>query len=176
MSLLAKVVAHFGVRRVSFATVGGVALAVRGVARSTFDVDLFTLDTSVLVETFWAGLVREFAQVEVRRGDADDPLRGLIRLGSRDERPVDVVVGRGAWLEGIVTRAEPFAFLDVRIPVVRAADLVLLKLHAGGTQDLWDVRQLLDADRDGDVAHAVESHLAEVPRGAAIAWKRVREG
>ena len=27
--------------------------------------------------------------------------------------------------------------------VVRSRDLVLLKLYAGGTQDLWDVRELL---------------------------------
>jgi hypothetical protein len=174
MSLLRKVAEHFSLRRVAFATVGGVALAIRGIARSTFDVDLFTMDTAVLADPFWALLTRDGPSVEIRRGDADDPLRGLVRLVARDERPVDVVVGRGSWQGGVVDRAEPFAFLDVRLPVVRAADLVLLKLHAGGTQDLWDVRQLLDADRDGDLAFEVESHLAEAPKAAAIAWKRVR--
>jgi hypothetical protein len=176
MSLLGKVVAHLAVRRVPFAAVGGVALAVRGIARSTFDVDLLTMDATVLAEAFWAVVERDNAAIEVRRGDSDDPLKGLVRLTSRDERPVDVVVGRGAWQEGVVARAEPFALLDVRIPVVRASDLVLLKLHAGGTQDLWDVKQLLDTDQDGDMARQVQSRLAEVPRGAAIAWKRIREG
>lgn len=175
MSLLSKVVAHFALRRVPFAVVGGVALAIRGVARSTFDVDLLTSDGAVLTDPFWAIVERDGAAVEIRRGDADDPLRGLVRLTSRDERPVDVVVGRGSWQDGVVKRAEPFAFLDVRVPVARASDLVLLKLHAGGTQDLWDVRQLLDGDRDGEIAHEVESRLSEVARGAAIAWKRVRE-
>ena len=73
-------------------------------------------------------------------------------------------------------RAEPFSLLDARVPVVRASDLILLKLHAGGTQDLWDVKQLLDGDRDGEISHEVQSRLAEVPRGAAIAWKRLRGG
>jgi hypothetical protein len=176
MSLLSKVVAHLAVRRVAFAAVGGTALAVRGVARSTFDVDLLTMDTAVLAEAFWAVVERDNAAIEVRRGDADDPLKGLVRLTSRDERPVDVVVGRGAWQEGVVKRAESFALLDVLIPVVGASDLVLLKLHAGGTQDLWDVKQLLDTDRDGEIARGVQSRIAEVPRGAAIAWKRMREG
>ncbi len=174
MSLLSKVAGHFDVRRVAFAAVGGVALAIRGVARSTFDIDLLVFDTAVLSDPFWALLERDGAQVEIRRGDADDPLRGIVRLVSRDERPVDVVVGRGAWLEGVVKRAEPFSLLDVRVPVVRASDLILLKLHAGGTQDLWDVTQLLDGDKDGDISHEVQSRLGEVPRGAAIVWKRIR--
>lgn len=176
MSLLSKVAGTLGTKRTPFAVVGGVALAVRGVARSTFDVDLMTTDAAVLAEAFWFLLTRDGAQVEIRRGDGDDPLRGLVRLVARDERPVDVFVGRGAWLEGVVGRAETFALLDVRVPVVRAADLVLLKLHAGGTQDLWDVKQLLDGDGNGDLAFEVEAHLAEVPRNAAIAWKRVRPG
>ena len=176
MSLLSKVAAQLAARRVEFAAVGGVALAIRGIARSTFDVDLLTLDTSVLVESFWPLLERDGAVVEVRRGDGDDPLKGLVRLVSRDERSVDVIVGRGAWQEGVVARAEPFSLLDTRVPVVRAADLILLKLHAGGTQDLWDVKQLLDADRDEDVSREVESRLSEIPRGAAIAWKRLYEG
>jgi hypothetical protein len=154
--------------------VGGVALAIRGVARSTFDVDLLTLDTAVLADPFWYVVERDNAVIEIRRGDADDPLRGLVRLVSRDERSVDIVVGRGAWLEGIVQRAEPFDLLDTRVPVVRAADLILLKLHAGGTQDLWDVKQLLDGDRDGALAEDVESRLPEAARGASIAWRRVR--
>jgi hypothetical protein len=134
------------------------------------------MDAATLAEAFWAIVERDNAALEVRRGDADDPLRGLVRLTSRDERPVDVVVGRGAWQEGVVKRAESFALLDVLVPVVRASDLVLLKLHAGGTQDLWDVKQLLDTDQDGEIAREVQSRIAEVPRGAAIAWKRIREG
>lgn len=176
MSLLAKVATHFGLRRTPFAAIGGVALAIRGVSRSTFDVDLLTMDASVLAEAFWFLVERDGAQVEIRRGDGGDPLRGLVRLVARDERPVDVFVGRGAWLDGVVKRAEPFALLDTRVPVVGSADLVLLKLHAGGTQDLWDVAQLLGTDREGAVAAEVEARLAEVPRNAAIAWKKLRAG
>jgi len=174
MSLLAKVASHLAQRRTPFAAVGGVALAVRGVARSTFDVDLLTTDTAVLTDPYWLLPERDGAQVEIRRGDGDDPLRGLVRLVARDERPVDVVVGRGAWLEGVLKRSEPFALLDTKVPVVRAADLVLLKLHAGGAQDLWDVAQLLAGDGGGDLVHEVESRLDDVPRGAGIVWRRIR--
>ena len=176
MSLLASVAKHFDLRRTPFATVGGVALAVRGVPRPTFDVDLLTMDTSVLADAYWALVTRDGAQIEIRRGDADDPFRGLVRLLSRDERSVDVFVGRGSWLDGIVRRAEPFAILDTRVPVVRTADLILLTLHAGGAEDLRDAKQLLDCDRDGEISHEVQARLAEVPRGVVIAWKRLLEG
>ena len=174
MSLLGKVADYLALRRVPFAAVGGAALAVRGVARSTFDVDLLCTESAVATEAFWVIVARDGPLVDVRTGDGDDPLRGLVRVSYREERPVDVVVGRGAWLHGVLERAEPFRFLDARVPVVRAADLVLLKLHAGGTQDLWDVRQLLDGDTDGAIADEVESRLADVPRPAAILWKRFR--
>lgn len=176
MSLLGKVVERFAQRRVAFAAVGGVALAIRGVVRPTFDVDLLTMDTAVLADAFWALIVKDGAAVEVRQGDSDDPLRGLVRLVARDERSVDVFVGRGTWQDGVVRRAEPFSLLDVRAPVVRTADLVLLELHAGGAQDLDDAKQLLAADGDGELAHEVESRLAEIPRPAAIAWRKVRAG
>jgi len=175
VSLLGRVADYLALRRVPFAAVGGVALAVRGVARSTFDVDLLCLDLSVVTEAFWVVVSRDGTVVDVRRGDGDDPLRGIVRLASRDERCVDVVVGRGAWLEGVLARAEPFSFLDTRVPVARASDLILLKLHAGGTQDLWDAKQLLAGDRDGSLADEVDARLEEVPRGAAINWRKVRE-
>ena len=86
---------------------------------------------------------------------------------------VDGTLGKGVTLR--VPDDSLSMTLRARIQV-RASDLVLLKLHAGGTQDLWDVKQLLDTDQDGEIAREVQSRIAEVPRGAAIAWKRIREG
>ena len=83
MSLLAKVAGTLETKRTSYAVVGGVALAVRGVARSTFDVDLMTADVAILADAYWLLLSRDGAQVEIRRGDGDDPLRGLVRLVGR---------------------------------------------------------------------------------------------
>jgi hypothetical protein len=86
-------------RGVRFALIGAGALAVHGVARSTFDLDLFTTDARVLDAALWAEVVRSGASVDVRLGDSEDPLAGVIRR-SGDERDVDVAVGRADWRRG----------------------------------------------------------------------------
>ena len=63
----------------------------------------------------------------------------MVRFGAPGESPIDVVVGKFGWQRRVLERAEPMG----ELPVVRAADLILLKLYAGGPQDAWDIQQLL---------------------------------
>lgn len=64
---------------------------------------------------------------------------------------------------------------DVSLPVVSAADLVLLKLYAGGALDAWDIEQLLAAgDRDRLVS-VVDGAVAALPPSARELWQRLRE-
>jgi predicted nucleotidyltransferase len=157
---------------IAFALIGGEALAVRGVPRSTYDVDLLTVDSRVLRDDFWVP-IRAIAEVEVRRGDFDDPLRGVVKIHPASERPVDIVVGRWKWERAVIERAESIPS-DVRsIPVVRTADLILLKLSAGGTQDAWDIGLLLEANGER-VIHDVEEHLADLRPDAHALWQRIR--
>jgi hypothetical protein len=48
---------------------------------------------------------RRGIEVEIRRGDADDPLAGVVRLASPGNRPADLVVGRSAWQARTLERA-----------------------------------------------------------------------
>jgi hypothetical protein len=50
---------------------------------------------------------------------------------------------------------------------------VLLKLYAGGTQDLWDVRELLRV-RGDSLAAEVEEDLRTLPPSMREAWTRAR--
>lgn len=59
-------------------------------------------------------------------------------------------------------------------PVVRPSDLILLKLHAGGTQDLWDIQQLLALPNAAAVAAEVEADLQILPVDARERWTLVR--
>lgn len=52
-------------------------MAARGYPRFTVDIDLLTADARVLDPDTWADLVRDGAEVETRRGDADDPLADI---------------------------------------------------------------------------------------------------
>jgi hypothetical protein len=87
---------------------------------------------------------------------------------------VDIIVGRHPWQQDIVERAERLLGGEVLVPVVRAGDLILLKLFAGGLQDAWDVEQLLAAgDREALLAE-VEERLTELPPECEALWRKIR--
>jgi len=168
MTLAARVTALLDAAQVAHAVIGAAALAAAGVVRSSLDLDLLTLDGRVLDRGFWAGLSEAGTAVDVRRGDMDDPLAGLVRVTAAGERPVDLIVGRYAWQERAVTRART---LSSGQRVVQARDLVLLKLYAGGTQDLWDIRQLLALPTGAGLSAEVEEDLPALPASAAALWR-----
>lgn len=167
MTLGERVRSALDAHGIAHAMIGAAALAASGVARSTLDLDLLTLDPRVLDQGLWMALAEAGCYVDVRRGDADDPLAGVVRLAMTGERPVDIILGRQAWQRRAVERSR-------RLPdgskVVQARDLILLKLYAGGTQDLWDIRQLLAVVDDASLAADVEADLGDLPAGARALW------
>jgi hypothetical protein len=138
------------------------------VTRSTFDQDLLVIDRRVLTPAFWHALAPEVT-ADVRTGDADDPLAGVVRLSAAAERDVDVVVGRTGWQAAILERAVVVGAGPLM--VVEAADLVLLKLYAGGTQDRWDIDQLLAITGD-TVRAAVDARVHVLPPDAQTLWRQ----
>lgn len=73
------------------ALIDAYAMAVRGYPRFTIDVDLLTADDCVLDPAAWAALEREGAAVGPRRGDADDPLGGVVHILLADGRTAIVL-------------------------------------------------------------------------------------
>ena len=170
MTLGRRVARRLDAEAIPHALIGAAALAAAGVARSTFDIDMLATDPRVLDPAIWQSLRDGNVTVDVRRGDIDDPLAGVVRFSAPDERPVDLVVGRYEWQRRALDRARTLTTGD---RVVQARDLVLLKLYAGGTQDLWDIRQLLDLDPDSALAADVDADLTELPALRAM-WVDVR--
>jgi hypothetical protein len=171
MTLLHRVVQLLNVAHVRHALIGAAALAARGIARSTYDIDLLTTDARVLAASLWAPLRAEGPTVDIRLGDPDDPLGGVVRIDAPGKRPVDIVLGRHAWQARAVERAER---LSEGPPVVAARDLVLLKLYAGGAQDLWDVRELLQLPGADELITEVDVDLVEMPGAMRERWADVR--
>lgn len=147
------------------ALIGAVALAAHGIVRATLDYDLLVLDRGTLEAATWTGLADAGAVVEIRRGDSEDPLAGVVRISRQAEAPVDVVVGKQAFLEEILARRRELVVRGRTVPVVVGADLVLLKVFAGGPQDLLDVGTLLSGDEDGALRADLEARLPGLPRG-----------
>lgn len=152
------------------ALIGGSALAVHGIARATFDTDLLVSDSRVLE----AGLWERFApqRPEIRRGDVDDPIEGLVRFEGPDAS-LDVILLRGSWVAPLVERRTWIVVDGERIAVVGVADLILLKLVAAGPQDLLDVRLLLAARPEA--RGEVEARIAKLPPHVHAAWTNLSE-
>jgi hypothetical protein len=173
--LVARVVAALDAYRARYALIGAAALAAHGVARSTFDLDLLTTAANALEPGLWRDLSAHGSiRLTVRKGDPDDPLLGVVRIEADGQRAVDVVVGRWAWQSDVVARAKPLVIGGVPIPVVTAADLVLLKLYAGGSQDCWDIEQLLADAGAPAVTADVDDRVAALPPHARALWQRLR--
>ena len=147
------------------AVIGAVALAARGAPRSTYDFDLLTTDKRVFSPELWSELVREGIPVDIRKGDFDDPLGGLVRIGTRQEQ-VDVVVGKWKWEQRVVDNAESLDIAGIAIPVATASDLILMKLNAGGIKSHLDVIALLEHGPREQLIAEVESKLGELPSTA----------
>ena len=150
-------------------------MAVHGVSRATRDLDLLVTSTECLAPGTWTALEREGLAVSIRRGDADDPLAGAVRVTALGASPIDIVVGRAVWQAGALERATARTIEGATVPVVAATDLILLKLYAGGPQDAWDVEQLLaSGDRPALVAD-VAAALPALPEDARRVWARIVE-
>lgn len=169
MSLLDEIRSTLDAAGIRHALIGALALSAYGVNRATVDLDLFAADASCLRPELWAGLRDRGIDVEVRKGDAADPLAGVVRFRAPGESPIDVVVGKYLWQARVLERAEPVG----GTLVVRAADLVLLKLYAGGLQDAWDVQQLLARPFRDDLVREVESRLSDLPARCRKLWKKI---
>ena len=173
MSLLERVVAALDRADALYAVIGAAAMAVHGVGRSTRDVDLLTLSTEWIDATRWAPLSDAGVNVSVVRGDADDPLAGVIRFDQAGERPVDLVVGRHRWQQRLLERAEPAVAAGTSLPTARARDLVLLKLFAGGSQDAWDIEQLLAGPDRESLITDVTADIDDLPVRCREFWSRI---
>jgi hypothetical protein len=155
------------------ALIGGHALAARGYPRFTVDVDLLTSDARVLDPLTWKPLVDAGAAADPRRGDAEDPLAGVVHLLLADGTDVDLVVARWTWEADVIARAERLQVLGVEMPVARAGDLILLKLAAGGYLDLRDAAALLAVGDRDSLIREVEARIADVRPDVRAVWREL---
>jgi len=166
--VLASLADVFQEQNVSYALIGGLAVAAWGAPRATDDVDLLAEVTPS--PELNAALRGAGFETEWRRGDPDDPIPLLLRLRSAAGPEIDVICATRDWEREMLNRS-----ISVRIPsgleapVIAIEDLIVLKLMAGGPHDLADVADLLE--RSGPLS-GLEERAAE--RGVLDLLRQVR--
>jgi hypothetical protein len=133
------------------------------------------VDPDTLRDGFWEDLRREGAIVAVTRGEVEDPLRGVVRIRESAEI-VDVVVGKSPWHRDVLRRRSTLPLLGEQLPVVDAADLVLLELDAGGEQDLLDARLLLRGPEGEGIRRTLATRLEGLPASLREALEALPKG
>ena len=176
MSLLSEVVGVLQRAGIAHALIGAAAMAVHGVSRATADVDLLTVDRSVLRPDLWQLLKATGVEVKILKGDSEDPLAGNVRLSRSGDRTVDVVVGRHEWQRDMIDAATSLQVGGLAVRVVGPAGLILLKLDAGGPKDAWDVQSLLESlEHPREIGAEVDRVIPRLAPAARRLWKRLRD-
>ena len=140
--------------RIRIALIGGLAVSAWGAIRATQDIDLLAdSDPSPIgSRAVRIGLQRFFeanrCSAEWRIGDADDPIPLLLRLnlgGALRQPGADILWAHQRWQREALQRRREVKSGKLRVFVLHPEDLILMKLDAGGPQDLLDVQALLSA-------------------------------
>jgi len=123
-----------------YGLIGGLALAAGGVMRATEDIDFAV--------AIGAGAMPKLASAlggQYRAGGEDDPLRGVINTvvaAGGTTIPVQLILLPQRWHEVLLSQVSVIPVHGCSVPVVSWQALVLLKLYAGGPQDLIDAQEV----------------------------------
>lgn len=151
-----------------YALIGGLAVSAWGVPRATHDVDF-----ALALGGGQAAALAQFLHAEFRPGESADPLRGVFRLSlavGGQSIPGQLILLPPAWNAVVFRDVESLNVFTCTVPIVAWPALVLLKLSAGGRQDLLDVQQILAVRQPtSDERRAVAALADQV--GMSEAWR-----
>lgn len=137
---------------IRFALIGGLGVSAWGAVRATEDIDLLAdSDPSPLNDVKFRGRLQSYFEEkgcvpEWRVGDSDDPVPLLLCLGLPGRArgvAVDILWAHKRWQREAIVRSIPLKISRLEVSVLHPEDLILMKLDAGGPQDLLDVETLL---------------------------------
>lgn len=151
-----------------YVLIGGFAVSAWGVPRATHD-----LDFALALGTSDPGPLARFLQAEFYQGESDDPLRGVFRMRVEVEAiqvPVQLVLLPPVWNAIVFKSVRSLSVFGCTVPVVSWDTLILLKLYAGGPQDLLDARQILSIRQPTEAERqALEALAGKV--GLSAEWQ-----
>lgn len=135
-----------------YALIGGVAVSARARPRATKDIDFLVSGDGAFLTSGLPDLISKMGyKCKMFNGDMLDPLNGVIRVFDNDGSEfVDLIPVFWNWHMEAIKHAEEVEIFDgIKIPVARVEDLIVLKLKAGGPQDMLDVHELIKAAKFG---------------------------
>jgi predicted nucleotidyltransferase len=161
-----------------FALLGGLAVSIWGVIRATQDIDFIAdCDPSPIGNIPLRAKIQSFLKAqdcsaEWRVGATDDPIPLLLHVelaANFHDMSADILWAHRNWQREALQRVVVVDFDGESIPVLHPEDLILMKIDAGGPQDLFDVEQLLAAGQSQIDIDRLKSSAARLRLSAILA-------
>lgn len=143
--LLLDVAAILAEQKIEYAVIGAMAAAVHGSIRATTDADALVSVSMSRLARLKRALQKAGFNVDLRSGDADDPIPALLAVGDKHGNRVDLLGGLRGLDKDAFSRSITVPFLGSSIRVIGREDFIAMKCFAGGPQDIVDARFALKA-------------------------------
>lgn len=130
---------------IRYAVVGAFAAAYYGVPRATVDADtvVWLQGSGKSDRDVKNHLLARGCNVELKRGDIEDPILKSLVVKDKHENRMDILLGVRGMDPQARDRCVSGSLLGSSIRIIGAEDLIAMKMFAGGFQDLEDVRGIL---------------------------------
>lgn len=144
--LLVDVVDVLAARSIDYAVIDALAASLHGAGRASLDADL-VVSAGVMEGTrIDEALKRAGLTTELRRGDLEDAVPGLVRVSDSFGNQVDVLLGIRGFDPKAFSRTVEVPLEGTRLRFVGREDFIAMKVAAGGPIDLADAESAIAAD------------------------------
>jgi hypothetical protein len=143
--LLLDAVAVLTDEGVEYAVIGAMAASVHGKVRASLDADAVLGVGPARLRQLEKRFTAEHFHTELREGDAEDPVPGVLALCDAHGNQVDLLAALRGMDPAAFQRAVTIPFQGASLRVIGREDFIAMKLFAGGPKDLMDASAVLQA-------------------------------
>lgn len=141
--LLQDVAALLDAGDCEYAVIGAMAAAVYGSVRATVDADALVSVSQAKLSGLQKSLRKAGLEVELRRGDPEDPIPALLAISDRHGNRVDLLAGLRGLDPDALGRAITLTLSGRPLRIIGREDFIAMKCFAGGPQDLVDAGEAI---------------------------------
>ena len=133
-------------RNISYAIIGAFAASFYGVIRASVDIDAIISIEKIAsnINGFIEDLKEPGYDITFRMGAQDDPVGAVINVVDEYRNRVDLMMNIKAIDDDVFKRSVRAAFMDQNINIVGLEDFITMKIFAGSSKDLNDVKGVLE--------------------------------
>ena len=147
--LLLNVIKVLKTCRIPYAVVGAFAASFYGVVRASLDADaVISIEGGEdKLNRLLSALKKAAFKIELRRSDAEDPVRYVINITDGFGNRVDLLIGIRGMRQDVFDRLRTASFMKTTVKIIGIEDFVAMKIFAGGAKDIHDVLGVLQISR-----------------------------